>query len=159
MSDSFRLVALPAEHFAPLFDKSDEELRALGAKRLVIDEDHGGPCRVSLVDAGDGETVLLLNFTHHDVATPYRGSGPIFVRRGAKTAEPAPGEIPRMFHKRLLSVRAYDKDAMLVASDVVEGSRLEESIRRFFADPAVEYLHLHNAKPGCFNCRVERVGS
>jgi hypothetical protein len=33
--------------------------------------------------------VLLLPFTHHDVSSPYRAAGPIFVRRGVKTATPA----------------------------------------------------------------------
>jgi hypothetical protein len=26
-----------------------------------------------------------------------------------------------------------------------------------FSDPAIAYLHVHNARPGCFNCRVERA--
>ena len=30
-------------------------------------------------------------------------------------------------------------------------------INRQFADPAVAFLHLHNAKPGCFAARVVRV--
>jgi hypothetical protein len=34
---------------------------------------------------------------------------------------------------------------------------LEEVIARFFADPQVAYLHLHNARPGCYNCRVDRA--
>ena len=157
MSRSFRFVALPAEPFAPLFEKSDDELRARGILRLVVDDDTGGPCRVSLVEAEVGETVLLLHHTHHDVPNPYRGSGPIFVRRGARTATPAVGEIPAMFRPRLLSVRAFDAAGMLVASDVVEGGNLEGAIHRFFADARVHELHLHNAKPGCFNCRVVRA--
>jgi len=30
-------------------------------------------------------------------------------------------------------------------------------IERAFSDPRVEYLHLHIARPGCDNCRVERA--
>lgn len=157
MSDSFQFVALPAERFAPLFELSDAELAALGARRMIVDGKPGFPCRVSLVDAEIGETVVLLSYAHHDVDTPYRASGPIFVRRGAATARLAAGEIPGLLGHRQLSLRAYDRAAMMVASEVVEGRDLETAIRRFFADRRVDYLHVHNAKPGCFNCRVERA--
>src|SRR5262245_28725735 len=155
--NSFRLIALASEPFQALFSQSDAELGAQGIRRMVVDEKPGAPCRVSLADAEVGETVLLLNFAHHDVPTPYRGSGPIFVRAGARTAMPAPGEIPEMFRHRLLSVRAYDADAMLVASEVVQGTELEAASARFLADESVNYLHLHEAKPGCYDCRVERA--
>lgn len=157
MTASFRLLALPPEPFAPLFDRTDAELGALGARRMVVDEKPGFPCRVSLADAEVGETVLLLPFTHHDVASPYRASGPIFVRRGVPAATPAAGEIPAMFAHRLLSLRAYDEAAMMVGAEIVEGRELGAAIRRIFADPAAAYLHIHNARPGCFNCRVVRA--
>ena len=157
MNARFRLVALPYQPFAPLFERSDTELLAMGARRLVVDEKPGTPCRVSLADAEVGETVLLLPFTHHDVASPYRASGPIFVRRGAKTATPAVNEIPVMFRHRLLSLRAYDAGAMLVGSEVLEGRDLEAGIARLFADGNARYLHVHNARPGCYNCRVDRA--
>jgi hypothetical protein len=153
---AFRFVALPYEPFAALFGRTDAQLREAGMRRMVVDGKPGFPCRVSLRDADVGETVLLLPFTHHDVASPYRGSGPIFVRQGARTATPAPGEVPEMFRHRLLSVRAYDPAAMMVDARAVEGGGLEDTIAQLFARREVEYLHIHNAKPGCYNCRVER---
>jgi hypothetical protein len=39
----------------------------------------------------------------------------------------------------------------------MNGSELEEAIGRMFADQRVRYLHLHNARPGCFNCSVVRT--
>lgn len=143
--------------FAPLFDCTDEELSAIGARRMTVDKNPGFPCRVSLADAEIGETVILLPFVHHEVASPYRASGPIFVREDASPARLAPGEIPTMLLHRLLSVRAYDDDAMLRASDVVQGNELTTAIERFFADVRVSYLHVHNARPGCYNCSVVRV--
>src|SRR5574341_567011 len=98
----FRLTALAYEPFAPYFACSDAELQAVGARRLIVDEKPGTPCRVSLADAEIGETVLLVPFTHHDVSSPYRASGPIFVRRDARMAAPAVNEIPLMFRHRLL---------------------------------------------------------
>lgn len=157
MGTSFRFVALPYEPFDPLFDLSDEDLASAHIHRVVVDESPGSPCRVSLVDAEVGETVLLLPFTHHDVATPYRASGAIFVRQGATRATPDVDEVPAMFAHRRLSVRAYDRTGMLLDSEVVDGSGLETTIRHLFGNGEVSYLHIHNAGPGCFNCVVERA--
>ncbi|MGH8630782.1 MAG: DUF1203 domain-containing protein, partial [Burkholderiales bacterium] len=66
-------------------------------------------------------------------------------------------EVPPMFRQRLLSVSAYDANAMLKGAAVVEGRMLKESVREFFADENIAYLHLHNARPGCFNCLVRRA--
>ena len=80
----------------------------MGARLMLADAEPGFPCRVSLEDAKVGETVLLLPYTHHDVGSPYRASGPVFVRRHAAEARLGPGEVPQMLRHRLLSVRAYD---------------------------------------------------
>ena len=157
MQGSFQLIALPYDQFGPLFDVAADELDAMGARIVVVDEKPGPPCRVSLEDAEVGETVLLLPFMHHDVVSPYRASGPVFVRKGARMARPAVGEIPVMFAHRLLSLRAYDDAAMMVSARVVEGSQLEAAITTLFARVDVSYLHIHNAGPGCYNCRVVRA--
>jgi hypothetical protein len=157
MNEGFRFIALPAERFAPFFGYSDAELEEVGARRMVVDEKPGFPCRVSLLDAEVGETVLLVPFVHHDTTSPYRASGPIFVRRDARMANPAAGEVPVMFRHRELSVRAFDSSGMMVGTEVVSGRELEKPIRRLFADEDVGYLHIHNAGPGCYNCRVVRA--
>ena len=154
---NFQLHALAAEQFRHLSSRTDDELAALGVRRMVVDATPGFPCRVSLSDGQVGEVVYLLHYVHHDVASPYRSAGPIFVREGATTARPEPNEIPLMFRHRLLSVRGYDEAAFMVAADVVQGQDLEDSIRCLLEDPKVAYLHVHNAQPGCFNCRVDRV--
>jgi hypothetical protein len=157
MQVPFQLSALPAERFTALFAQSDAELRAIGACRLVADKKPGFPCRVSLVDAEPGEEVLLLPFSHHDVSSPYRASGPIFVRAQAQTTRLEVNEVPPMIRSRLLSIRGYDPTAIMLLSEVVDGSELEKYLWRFFADPRVSYVHLHNARPGCYNCRVDRA--
>ena len=157
MRHPFLFVALAAERFAPLFAQTDRELAAIGARRMSVEEKSGTPCRVSLADAEVGETVLLVPFVHHDVDSPYRASGPIFVRRDAETARPVPGEVPAMFLHRLLSVRAYDAGAMMVDATVAPGTDLADVVGRLLANPDVHYLHVHNAAPGCFNCSVRRV--
>ena len=157
MSNAFRITPLAAETFRPLMALDDEALAARGIRRTIADEKPGFPCRVSLEDAEPGERVLLLPFTHHDVDSPYRGSGPIYVREAAVTASPRVNQVPAMLLGRLLSVRAYDHHAMMVESEVVEGRVLDALIARMFTNPEIAYLHVHNAKPGCFNCRVDRA--
>ena len=155
---SFRLVGLAAENFEPFFAMSDAELAALGARRVIADAPTGFPCRVSLEDAAAGDELLLLPFEHLSTGSPYRASGPVFVRRGARRAVLPAGVIPPYVTRRLMSVRAYDADDLMVDADVCEGANVREVLERFVADESVAFIHLHNAKRGCFSCRVERAG-
>ena len=83
---SFRITGLPAEHFAHLFDLADEELAARGAVRRIADgRTPGYPCRVSLTDSQEGDELLLVNYEHHPVETPYRMRFAVYVRRGEET--------------------------------------------------------------------------
>jgi hypothetical protein len=154
---SFRLVGLAAENFEPFFAMSDDELAALGVCRVVADASIGFPCRVSLEEAAVGDELLLLPFEHLSATSPYRSGGPVFVRRGARRAVLEAGEIPPYVTRRLMSVRAYDANHMMVAAEVCEGEGVREPIDRLLCDEAVAYIHLHNAKRGCFSCRVERA--
>ena len=155
----FRISGLPIERFEPLLALDDSDaLERAGAVRLTVDEPHAFPCRVSLQDAVPGEQVLLLNFLHQPAASPYRASGPIFVRRAAARTQVAVDEVPAQQRRRLLSVRAYDTRDWIVAAEVTPGTELESVIERFLADSRVAYLHLHNARPGCYAARVDRAG-
>jgi hypothetical protein len=156
---SFRISGLPASQFAPLFPLSDEELAHHDAVRVVADQHPGFPCRVSLKDAEIGERLLLLNYEHLPVASPYRSRHAIYVRESATDARLAVDEVPEQLRIRLLSVRAFDARGMMKAADVTAGTTLETVIEQLFADPAVEYLHIHNAKPGCYAARVDRASS
>ena len=154
---SFQIHALPIQPFEADFSLSDEVLRERGIRRVVADARPAFPCRVSLQDAVEGERLLLLPYLHHDVDTPYRASGPIYVREAAVQALPAADGIPTLLRTRLLSLRAYDASGMMLSADVVPGSELESGIARLFALPRVAYLHVHYAKPGCYACRIDRV--
>lgn len=157
IATTFRISALPAADFAALFALDDEALAARGIRRVVADEKPGFPCRVSLEDAEVGETVLLLHHLHHDVPGPYRASGPIYVREHARMASPEAGVVPASVRARLLSLRAYDASGSLRDCEVAEGRDLEAVVSRLFADPAVGYVHAHNARPGCYSCRIDRA--
>lgn len=154
---SFQLTGIPYEPFASLFLLSDRELTERGARRVVALEKPGFPCRVSLVDAEIGEELLLLPFQHQPAASPYRASGPIFVRRAARPPALAAGEIPDYVATRQISVRAYDADHMMTDAAVCDGRAAGEAIKHMFHEPATAYIHLHNAKRGCYSCRVDRL--
>ncbi len=156
-SVAFRVSALEAEPYAPLFSLSDAELAARSARRCVVDSSPGYPCRVSLVDANLGEAVIALPYTHHTVAGPYNGSGPIFVREHAQQAQFEVGEIPDLLEHRLLSVRGYNPEGLMVNAKVVSGGEVRATIQDFFQNESIAYLHLHNAAPGCYMCNVERI--
>jgi len=156
-SVAFQFHALPAEPFAPLFAKPDVELQTLRVRRVVADGRPVYPCRVSLQDASEGERLLLLPFEHHPVETPYRASGPVYVRESALQARPGRGEVPELLRRRLLSLRAYDVAGMMRGAEVVQGTEIEAAIERLFGIANAAYIHVHYALPGCYGCRVERA--
>ena len=157
----FRISGLPAEPFLPFFAMTDAELLARGARRhvaTVADAPLMPPCRVSLRDARPGEVSILLHWEHHAApASPCRASGPIYVREGATETAGFVDRVPEQQRVRLLSVRAYDADGIMVDADVAPGSELEALVGRFFRHPEVAYLHAHNARRGCYSCRVDRA--
>lgn len=153
----FMISALGAEPFRHLFGKDSDSLARMGVQRIIADENPGFPCRVSLKDAEVGEPVLLLNYEHQPAPSPYRSSHAIYVREWAAEAKPAINEVPESLRRRLLSVRAFDDRGMMIAADVIEGPRLAELIGALLADVAARYLHIHNAKRGCYAARVDRV--
>ncbi|MBF9233422.1 DUF1203 domain-containing protein [Microvirga alba] len=154
---SFQIRGLDAALFAPLFNFSEAELSAVGALKVVADEADAYPCRVSLTRVGKGEELLLINHAHQSTPTsPYRVSGPIFVSRLAKAGHYR-DELPPMLRDRLLSLRAYDSDALIVDAEVAEGEQVLAVIERFLANPNVAHVDTHFARRGCFGARIERA--
>jgi Protein of unknown function (DUF1203) len=153
----FRITGLPAEHFAPLFDLSDDEPAARGAMRRIADaRTPGYPCRVSLTDSREGDELLLVNYEHHPVASPYRMRFAVYVRRGEETYD-AVGQVPEQLRARTLAVRSFDADAMMVGWELIDGRHLMAGIERLLADPRASYLHVHFAAAGCYAARVMRA--
>ena len=152
-----RIQALPAEPFAALFALDDAALHARAARHVVVHACPGFSCRISLQDALPGETVVLLHHLDHDVDSPYRASGPVFVQHDAAGAEPEVDVVPQLFRNRLLSVRGYDADGRnLRGADVVSGTELESALHNLFEDPHIAYLHLQHARAGCHAALVTR---
>jgi len=156
---SYLLRGLAPALFEPLFQLDDETLAARGMRWMPVDAPTGYPCRISLEDAPIGERVLLLPFVHQDSRSPYRASGPIFVRRGVSEARRIVGELPAYLTLRSLSVRAYDVADDIVDADVIDGAAAAPLIERYLARDEVSYLHPHFARRGCYACRADRAGS
>ncbi|MBB4838491.1 hypothetical protein HNP52_001542 [Sphingomonas kyeonggiensis] len=153
---SYVIQGIDPAPFRRLYGMTDEALAAEQVVRFTVEKKPDAPCRVELVDVDPGEAVLLVNHVHLPIASPYRSAHAIFVREGAEVPARFENRIPEPLAIRLLSVRAFDGAGMMTDADVVEGNALEPLMARMFADPAVAYLHVHNAKRGCFAARVDR---
>lgn len=153
---SFIVSALPAAPFQPLFGLSDAALATRGAVRRTVDAKPGFPCRVSLQDAEPGETVLLLNYQHQPADTPFRASHAIYVREAQPEAVLARDEVPTLFRHRMMSLRAFSVEGMMLAAEVAPGADLTPAVERLLAKPDVAYLHAHYAAMGCYAARIDR---
>ena len=150
---TYRITGLDPAPYKPLFDLSDDELTERGIVRMTV-TDPTFPCRVSLVDRPIGEQVLLLNHVSHDVANPYRATHAIFVA-DAEQAEFV-DEVPPVFEKRVLSLRGFDKDGMMIDAILTQPGEADVGIRKLFDNAEIETIHAHNAVRGCFSARIER---
>jgi hypothetical protein len=153
---SFRILGLDPTPFAPLFALADSDLAARDIRRVTADAPKSAPCRVTLEDAEPGEELLLLPFAHQTAHSPYKASGPIYIRKAAAEPFNAIDTLPPVFDGRLLAVRAYDAEGLMTAAEVAD-SDPRALFDSFFADPAVAYLHVHYARRGCYSCSVERA--
>jgi len=153
---SFQIHALPESSFADYSDLSEEELKERNAKKVVVDEYPGYPCRVSLDEAKIGETALLVNYQHLPHDSPYQASHAVYVRMGAKSAQLAENEVPESVLSRLIAVRGYSEEGSMLDAEIVDGHEVAVTIEKMFNNTDVDFLHLHNAKRGCFAARVTR---
>ena len=154
---SYRISGLSPDPFRHLFLMTDVELAAHRAQRFIAGPNSGMPDRIELRDAREGETVVLVNYEHHAVQTPFRASHAIFVLEHAHAAAVVENKVPDVMRTRLLSLRAFTADGMMVDADVVDGTEAETLIAKLFEVPEVEYLHAHYARRGCYAALIERA--
>jgi len=153
---TFRITGLSPESFQPLFELSDEALQRIGARRVIAD-DPRMPCRVSMAHAELGEELLLLNYAHQPANTPYRATHAIYVRKLADRPFESIDSVPEVLASRLIAVRAFDEQHMMIDADVSEGSATGELFARLLDNPKASYLQAHYARRGCYAARVERA--
>lgn len=157
MENAFRIIGLPDDFTRNITSMSESELAAVGGLLLDVDASPGYPCRATLEDAKTGERVIAISYKHLETDSPYESSGPIFIRENAEPINYAINEIPPILLARPQSLRAYDRRDMMIDADVVEGDQIARRINKFFENSAISYIHIHNAKPGCYNCKAIRA--
>ena len=143
--------------FKPLHALSDDELADRSIVRRRADAKPGFPCRVTLEDAEPGETVLLLNYEDHAVATPYRNAYAIYVRESAEAAPELHDTLPPVLNGRPIALRAFDAAGMLRGAALALRDDADAQIRTLFAMPDIAYIQAHNAAHGCFAARIDRA--
>lgn len=143
---------------APLPDL--DALPADVVRRVVADAPHAYPCRRCLRDAEVGEELVLFPYDPFLGSSPYRQAGPIFVHTRECAADPQDlRAAPEQLLIRQLSLRGFDRQHLQIHTAVVDGSEIQSAARDMLAQAGVEYVHVHNAGPGCFAVRVERADS
>jgi hypothetical protein len=152
---SYVVRGLDPAPYRPFFGLPDDELAKLGIVRMTVG-DPTFPCRVSLTDREIGERVLLLNHVSHDVAGPYRASHAIFVTEGEQEPAEFVDQVPPVFSKRVLSLRGFGNDGMMVDAMLTQPGEADAGIRKLFANPDIVTIHAHNATRGCFSAKIER---
>src|SRR5258708_25651849 len=114
----FQISGLDPAQFAPFHAMSGEELARHRALRVTATEYPGYPCRVTLDDAQPGEEVILLNFEHLPVESPYRSSHAIYVRTNATRRYEGIAEAPPSPARRLLSGRGFAAAGLIVSGSI-----------------------------------------
>lgn len=153
----FRIQGLPAANFLPLAGLDEQALAERGVLRRVADSFPGYPDRVALRDAQPGESLLLLNYEHQSAASPYRASHAIFVLEGERRTFDEIDVVPEVLRRRMLSLRAFDGQGMIVGAELVDGKEFEAGIELLLKQPEAAYVHAHYAKFGCYAARVDRA--
>ena len=154
---AYVVTGLSAEPYRHLYGLSGGELAAHGVKRYVADATPGFPDRIEMRDADPGEFLLLLNHVSVEQDTPYKASHAIFIREGAEHTYRGENEIPEVMFRRLLSLRAFDAEGMMIDASIAKGLEIEPAIKRFFEIPIVSHIHAHNAARGCYSGRIDRI--
>ena len=152
---TYRIRGLEPAPFAPLFELDDSELEARGMIRMIVDNPNF-PCRVSLRDCDIGDEVILLNHVSHDGNNPYRASHAIFISKSATEAADCVDAIPPALDRRILSLRAFDANGMIIDASLVRPGEADPAIRALLANPAAAHVDAHNATRGCFAARIDR---
>ncbi|QIK95592.1 DUF1203 domain-containing protein [Sphingomonas sp. HDW15A] len=152
---TYRIKGLEPATFSPLFELGDAELEDMGMTRMRVDNPNF-PCRVSLRDADIGDEVILLNHVSHEGNNPYRASHAIFISKSATEAADYVDSIPPALDRRILSLRAFDGEGMMIDAAIVQPGEADPAIRRMLGNSKVDHIDAHNAIRGCFAARIDR---
>ncbi len=152
----FTIEGLNGSDFEHLYGLSDERLKEVGAIRARVDEYPSYPDRITLRDIPIGEYAILMNHHYLRSNSPYQGSHAIYIWEGKTEPAVIINAIPEVMKKRVISLRAFDKNDMIIDAVIASGEEIKQAILSHLAVPKTTYILAHNAKQGCFSCRITR---
>lgn len=153
---SFIITGLSGHQFSHLYGLNSDNLIAQGALRVSVDQYPGFPDRITLRDIPVGENALLLNHQYLDTQSPYKGAHAIFIWEGQFDAGRYSNILPEIMERRILSLRGFDSQDMLIDARLAQRGEATAQILSLLSNDKVEFILAHNAKQGCFSCRIER---
>jgi hypothetical protein len=126
--------------------------------RRQIADHIGYPCRHCLREANPGQEVLLASYHLPRPRGLYWSASPIFLHGAACHRYELVDEVPEIVRNRLVSVRAYGADDMVIydLGDVANGAEVDGLLQRCLDDARTAYVNVHTARPGCLLCTIER---
>ncbi|MEO0382152.1 MAG: DUF1203 domain-containing protein [Pseudomonadota bacterium] len=155
-ASSFVVSGLSPQPYRHLYGLSDDDLATYGACRYTADTSPGFPDRIEMRDAEVGETLLLVNHVSMGQDTPYKTSHAIFVCEGAQDTYQAQNTIPQVMSRRLLSLRAFDAEGMMLDAELAEGDAISQTVQRLLVRPKTDRIHAHYALRGCYAGLITR---
>jgi len=132
------------------------ELNEDTLKNISVDDSPSFPDRITLRDIPIGETSLLFNYTYLDTQSPYKGSHAIFIWEGQLEAGIYQNILPEVMKNRILSLRGFNSRDMLIEAPLTQPGEAKKKILSLLDNDKVAFILAHNAKQGCFSCRIDR---
>jgi hypothetical protein len=126
--------------------------------RWEIADHDGYPCRHCLRETRTGQKVLLGSYHLLRPRGIYWTPSPVFVHSASCIRYDRDNEIPEIVRNRLVSVRAYGADDMVIygLGDVGDGREVDGIVERCLSESRTAYVNVHTARPGCLLCTIER---
>ena len=151
------ITGLDPAPYLPLFGEDAAVLSERHVHRMIADSDAGFPCRVTLADAQQGATLLLLNHLSRTDHGPYRASHAIFVREDAREAAVYEAQVPPLMQRRVLSLRGFDGDGLMADALLAQPGEADAGLRKLLDNPTIREVDVHTATRGCFLARARRA--
>jgi len=142
----------------------------LAAMRTAGRDEHGNPVtafpaagweplRCCLRLAGADESIALISYAPFTHVSPWTEVGPVYVHAAACDGF-AGDDLPEQLRTGPRILRTYRADGSLQyehVTPVPEGEDLEPALRKLFAEPEVETVHVRALLTQCFTYAVERA--
>lgn len=154
----FRIVPMPEEVAAQV--RETLQTPAWGYPATVEEKSPGyGPCRTCLRMFEIGvETRILFTYDPFAGREPYPLPGPVFIHAEACEPYRDTAAFPDALRRIGVTLNGYGAGRLLRRQVRIEDGDVETAIEQLFADPSVDYIHIHNTQVGCFLLAVERTG-